>query len=199
MIRCHVCLLDSEKLAAINDGLRAQLPLAQLSEISGVSKSSLSRHTKHLDERLPTRSPAPAIVRTPPAAPAPPPAPAAPSAVAAPHTPACAIPSKETLLQRIEQLWAESIDGLEASKETIKVLKPNGESLEVPGDLRSRVGFIREGRGVLELAGLATGHFQRGGEPSGAQVAIQIVCPAGSEPRISTEDGGVVLDITPRR
>jgi hypothetical protein len=48
----------------------------------------------------------------------------------------------------------------------------------------------------LELHCRLTGRLDAS---TGPTVAIQIVCPAGSEPRISSEDGGVVLDITPQK
>jgi hypothetical protein len=83
--------------------------------------------------------------------------------------------SKAQLLERIELLWTESLEGLEASKEPITITRPNGSSLELPGDLRARAGFVREARSVLELQGEATGHLVKG--QTGPTFAIQIVMP----------------------
>jgi hypothetical protein len=87
------------------------------------------------------------------------------------------VPTKANLLDRIEFLWTESLDGLEVSKEPITLIKPDGSTLELPGDLRSRVGFLREARSVLELQGAATGELIKG-QPTNP-VGITIVMPAG--------------------
>jgi hypothetical protein len=84
--------------------------------------------------------------------------------------------SKAQLLERIELLWTESLEGLEVSKERIRINKPDGSSVEIPGDLRARAGFVLEARSVLELQGEATGHLVKG--QTGPTFAIQIVVPA---------------------
>jgi hypothetical protein len=85
-------------------------------------------------------------------------------------------------LQRIELLWSESIEGLEASKAEIKVHGRDGSEMTIPGDLRARAAFLREGRGILELAGAATGAWggPGGGPPAEINLALIVGIPRGS-------------------
>jgi hypothetical protein len=199
MTRCTVCQLPPERLAAIDEGLRAQIPLAQLAASCGLSKSTLSRHSQHLDGRTTdptdTNPDAAAQVIAPQITPTRSVATQQSASVAPPQ--ASVGPSKEVLLSRIELLWSESLDGLEAAKEPVRVKRPDGAELEIPGDLRARAGFIREGRQIVELAGAVTGNLVRG-DTGGAHVAIQIVCPAqGSSTSADLDDEGVTIDIGP--
>jgi hypothetical protein len=103
---------------------------------------------------------------------------------------------REQLLRRIELLWNESLDGLGASKEPIRVLKPDGSTLELPGDLRTRSGFIREARQVLEFQATVNGNLA-----VGPTAQIMIVIPqGGASAPFSPELGEVdYIDISPPR
>jgi hypothetical protein len=186
MTKCHVCSLPADRRAAVEEAIRASVPLARIAETSGISKSGLSRHGKHLaghTSHPPTARPTPQPT----------------ALIARPADSSAALgPSKDELLRRIEFLWVESLGGLEASKEPLQIQRRDGSTLTVPGDLRSRVGFLREARGVVELAGTATGHITKG-DVGGAQVAIQIVCPAGAQSQVLESEEGMVLDIGVKR
>jgi hypothetical protein len=164
-MRCSICKLPDRKRAAVDAALAAgDVSLVEVSASSGISKSTLQRHSKHLQavEQPEAQALSPAVMLEPLKQP---------------------VPTKETLLERIEFLWAESLDGLELSKEPITLRKPDGSSVELPGDLRARVGFLREARNLLELQGTASGDLIRGQANQIGQVLI--VCPAmpaGVEP-----------------
>lgn len=81
--------------------------------------------------------------------------------------------TKANLLERIEYLWNESLDGLEVSKEPIRITKPDGSTVELRASC-ARVGFIREARSVLELQGAATGELVKGQSNQIGQVVIVI-------------------------
>ena len=143
----------------------------------GISKSALQRHSKHLAiANKPNAEALPFALMREPLKPQP-------------------VPAKEALLERIEYLWKESLDGLEASKKPITMTKPDGSSIELPADLRSRVGFIREARSVLELQGAATGDLIKGQSNQIGQVVIVVPAkPPGGEPIEFP-----IIDISPGR
>jgi hypothetical protein len=85
-------------------------------------------------------------------------------------------PTREQLIERIEMLWGEGLDGLESSKEPIHITRPDGSTLELQGDLRARKGFIGELREILRLQGEATGDLVRG-QSVEASFSVQIVVP----------------------
>lgn len=160
-MRCSICKLPRAKRTAVDAALMAgDVSLAEVSVSSGISKSALQRHSKHLQavEKQNAETLLPAIMGEP-----------------LKHPP---LPTKETLLERIEYLWTESLDGLELSKVPITLTKADGTITELPGDLRARAGFIREARSVLELQGAATGELVRGQPNQVGQVVI--VVPATS-------------------
>jgi hypothetical protein len=110
-------------------------------------------------------------------------------------------PTREQLIERIEYLWSESIDGIEASKESLTIHKPDGTCVEVPPDLRARAGFIREARSVLELQGEASGHLIRG-QPVSSQVIIVVPAKISNEhghASDSDEPPGVAIDVVSSR
>lgn len=189
-IRCGVCKLPAEKLDAVNAALRrGDVSLQDVAERSGITKSSLHRHKAHM---------APALVVIPaPAEPSVKPEvlrPAAPLStevlaagapgaacadMLAPGPPAPAA-SKARFLERIEMLWGESLDGLEASKEPVTLSKADGSCVTISaGDLRARAAFVREARSVLELQGEATGDLVKG-QASNVIGGVMIVCPASA-------------------
>jgi hypothetical protein len=177
-MRCSICKLPERKRAAVDAALAAgDVSLVAVSVSTGLSKSALQRHSKHRAEPNdhPAVSPLPFVTEKP--------------------TSEIAVPTKESLLERIEFLWAESIDGLELSKEPITVRKPDGSSVDLPGDLRARVGFIREARSVLELQGAATGELVKGQSNQIGQVVI--VVPE-RQPGVEPVDYRVI-DILPSR
>jgi hypothetical protein len=67
------------------------------------------------------------------------------------------------------------MSGLQASKEAIRVEKPDGSTVEVPGDLRSRAAFLREARSILQLEAEVTGELA-----AAPTFAVQIVMPAAT-------------------
>ena len=133
--RCSVCQISSEERAAIDAALREGASLQVISNHTGVSKSSLWRHSKHLEGGKPTL-PAQKAVCT---------------VARNENTSVSPSVALEQALNRNELLWNEALDGLEAAKQPIVVTRPDGSKLEVPGDLRARAGFIRAGRDVLHL------------------------------------------------
>jgi hypothetical protein len=70
-------------------------------------------------------------------------------------------------------LWDEALDGLEAAKQPITVQRPDGASMELPGDLRARAGFIRTARDVLQLGVELSGEL---GQPATINADILLVC-----------------------
>ncbi len=158
-IRCGVCKLPLEKREAVEAALGGDIALAEIAATSGISASSLSRHaTRHMKNQAQPRVTKPAVTKLP-ARPLVPvtqaEVPAEPLAV----TDSLPAPTKDCLMNRLELLWNESLAGLEAAKESVVLTKSDGSRLEVPGDLRSRAAFIREGRSVLEILGLASGEL----------------------------------------
>jgi hypothetical protein len=151
-VRCGVCKLDPQRRSAVDSALRGQVPLDQLSHLSGISKSSLHRHAQHLErsEALPATELTGQIEA------------ADKQAVAVPQAAVPADPpSKSELRERVSLLWTEAMEGLSASKEPVRVMRPDGSTMEIPGDLRSRVGFLRVATSVAELGGQATGELTR--------------------------------------
>ena len=196
-IRCSICRLEPQKRAAIDAALsRGDISFQEVAERVGIHKSSIQRHAKHI--KAPAAA-APTAEEFPPEPPAPvPPAPvplairASAEPVHSPETPAPVVeviqpgadtpaqPSatKAKLLERIEGLWGEVVDGLRAAREPLRLTRKDGATVELPaGDLRARAAFVREGRGVLELSGQATGDLK--GAAVGPGCPVMIVIPAG--------------------
>jgi hypothetical protein len=172
---CRVCNLGQEDRAAIDEALQNGVPLEQISRGCGISDSSLHRHfhrhvkadaTKVSTGKADMKSPEP--VRSSVSMPA----------VLEPiHEASLEKPTKQQLLERIEMLWGEGFDGLEATKEAIYLTRADGSKVELhAGDLRARKGFIGELREILRLQGEATGDLVRG-QSVEANFAIQIVVP----------------------
>lgn len=78
--------------------------------------------------------------------------------------PAPALVDRETALaeplDRAELLFREALAGLEDTKRPITLTKPEGSEIELPGDLRSRAGFIRAARDVLDQLARLRGLFE---------------------------------------
>jgi hypothetical protein len=154
-IRCRICQLEPEKQAAIAEALRESVPLQVISDRTGLSKSSIWRHSKHLAKAA-GQEKAPKAVVTPRAK-TPVPAPPRPTALAhTVQTPDPAAPleveaKRRQGLDRTEQLWGEVSECLQAAKEPVVVVKPDGSTLEVPVDLRTRSSVIRAGKDVIDL------------------------------------------------
>jgi hypothetical protein len=103
--------------------------------------------------------------------------------------------TRTQLLRRLELLWDEALDGLEASKEPVQVQKPDGSMVELPGDLRARAAFIREARSVVGLSA------EISGELAGPSIFVQVVvpgigCPVSDPGEV---EDGPIIDITPQR
>jgi hypothetical protein len=188
-LRCSICTLPPEKRDAIDEALSSgTITLIEVAASSGISKSALQRHSKHLDPSAPEE---PKAIKQKELAPI-----LAPAQVTPAPQPDTA-GTKVRLLERIEFLWNESLDGLALSKEPITVKKPDGTSLELPGDLRARAGFIREARSVLELQGEVTGDFIKG-QPFAGNIQVQIVMPA-SDNRPQPDSGFDFVEIAVAR
>jgi hypothetical protein len=154
--RCSICKLPAAQLAAINTALQSDISLHEVAQTSGLSKSSLHRHLKHAISG-PAISPEPLPPATTEDAQAEIVAP--PSAANVSRT----IATKEELLGRVEHLWSEALDGLEASKNPSWLNRPDGSRVEIPGgDLRARTGFLRVAADVLRLHCDTSGHFLKG-------------------------------------
>ena len=182
ILRCSICKLNPTRRAVVESALAGGVALAEISRRSGLSKSALSRHSRH--GAAPTGQTAAAkesISSEPPAKEAtgiavrpqviPPASSSDPQALAARRTDVS--PSRAQLLERVEMLWDETLDGLEAAKQPITVQRPDGTSMELPGDLRARAGFIRTARDVLHLGAELSGELA---QPATINGDIFLVC-----------------------
>jgi hypothetical protein len=155
--------------------LRNGLSLGEVAARCGITKSSLWRHSQHgvKAEAAATQPTATRKAKTP--LPAPPkPARPAKTAVPAPQETALTAPAPKTPAPpvteppldvegkrqraegRLERLWDEALDGLEAAKQPITIDKGNGEVITVPPDLRARAGFIKCGQSIIDSPGKTT-------------------------------------------
>jgi hypothetical protein len=155
--QCSVCKLDPERLKTINEALRNRtISLAEVAQKSRLTKSSLHRHSHHLDplERSITID-------------------------KADDGTDCDLTKRE-ILSRIEILWRESMDGLAASKAPITLRQANGATVELKaGDLRTRAAFLREGRHTLEAAADWSGYPRKIVSDRGdAMIQIVVPCPS---------------------
>jgi len=165
--------LEPAKVDAINEALAGEVPLEVLSRRTAISKSALHRHKQHLDRFNPGQSP---VVETTPVAP-----PAKRSVEVSltsgtPAAPPKAPLNKSQLLERVDLLWTEAMEGLAETKKPIRLTKSGGEVVEVPGDLRSRCGFLRVASSIAELGGRASGELTNVG-PGGVDMTrpIQVI------------------------
>lgn len=176
--QCSICRLTPERLTAVNNALAdANISLVQIARTSGLSKSALSRHWHH-------------------------------SKISVPAAPHCAnlietdgpVPTKRELLSRLEMLWTEATEGLQAAKEPITLKGPDGSDVEVKaGDLRAMSNFLREARQTLEMEGDWLGHF-----PSRQQGAVWgggvVIVVPGRSPEVANGDNDGCVEIAlPRR
>jgi hypothetical protein len=180
-IRCPICRLDPRKLEAINAALRSGASLEQISERSGLSKSSLHRHSKHIPDSGTPEPPKNEILAPP---------------KAAERWPAA---TRETrpLLDRVEQLWNEIEECMALAKEPITLRRPDGSTIELPCDVRARASVIREGRGVLDLLGQVTGEFRQGTEPQNVTLIKVISLPKADDPPRSPVLEGTATHLDP--
>jgi hypothetical protein len=108
-------------------------------------------------------------------------------------------PSRTQLLERVEMLWDEALDGLEAAKQPITVQRPDGTSMELQGDLRARAGFIRTARDVLHLGAELSGELA---QPATINADIFLVCDFVRSPqpdpamRPDAVDGAIDISYT---
>ena len=220
---CKVCVLDQEHRTAIDDALSSGVPLDTISHKCGIGRSSLHRHF-HRHLRPDKNEPGPkshgsrrTVQTTPVSASAKLPDPPELTAIvrgrqrdtdtitsitvagsssgqSGENDGSAQTSTKAELLGRLEYLWHESLDGLDATKEAIRIEKANGSVIELPGDLRARAGFIREGRQVLELVAAANGDLSAGH----AEARILIVLPVMTV-RGDKNSDDCVVDIEPGR
>jgi hypothetical protein len=174
-IRCTICRLEPEKQQAISTALQESVPLQVISNRTGLSKSSIWRHSKHMakvggQEKAPKAMPK---VQTPVPAPQEPPLPAP-----APKTPAPEPLDPELKRQRaegrLERLYNEAIEGLEASKEPVVLTKADGSVIEVR-DLRARAAFIRAGQGIVDSQAKLHGLYDQPAGPLFGDVVFHSV------------------------
>ena len=195
---CTVCRLPLDQQRVVDAALKSEASLEQISDATGISRSTLHRHRHHSahanlggttfgedgsycnDRSLaaPSYSVPKALEQTEVAG----------LSIQSP------IATREQLLEKIEHLFHEAIEGLEATKQPIRLKKPDGSVIELPGDLRVRPGFIREARECLSMLGAATGTLVAG--PASGSVII--VMPEGQPSKDSYLKD--VIDIAmPRR
>lgn len=191
IIRCSVCRLPADKRQAIDAALTSgQASLAEIGRVSKISVSALQRHhANHLNrpvgaaEALHT---AIAPVQQLGAAGLPMP----------PQTPASNPEStKDELLSKIRFLWGEALEGLDASKQSLTVTKPDGSTLEIPGDLRARTGFIREARKIAELEGTINGDLEPAPNNINGVIIVLPQASAGKQFASEPYDTECVVDI----
>lgn len=188
---CKVCILDRKHREVIDEALRNAVPLDEIARGCGIGRSSLHRHFhRHMS---PDRSAAHPSDVAPVRA-----TERMPAAVAASEPPVAetrkARPTKQQLINRIEMLWGEGLDGLAVSKQPISVIRADGSQFQIPGDLKARKGFLGELRELVRLQGEATGELVRGSVE--ANFAIQIVMPTmTSVPSESGPHDPPIIDI----
>lgn len=188
---CKVCILDRKHREVIDEALRNAVPLDEIARGCGIGRSSLDRHFhRHMS---PDRSAAHPSDVAPVRA-----TERMPAAVAASEPPVAetrkARPTKQQLINRIEMLWGEGLDGLAVSKQPISVIRADGSQFQIPGDLKARKGFLGELRELVRLQGEATGELVRGSVE--ANFAIQIVMPTmTSVPSESGPHDPAIIDI----
>lgn len=188
---CKVCILDRKHREVIDEALRNAVPLDEIARGCGIGRSSLHRHFhRHMS---PDRSAAHPSDVAPVRA-----TERMPAAVAASEPPVAetrkARPTKQQLINRIEMLWGEGLDGLAVSKQPISVIRADGSQFQIPRDLKARKGFLGELRELVRLQGEATGELVRGSVE--ANFAIQIVMPTmTSVPSESGPHDPAIIDI----
>jgi hypothetical protein len=140
---CKVCELDQDHRAAVDEALQSCVPLDTISRGCGIGRSSLHRHFhRHVKRDVTNGAPRSAAPMSMPGTePVLSPASAATS-LSSSVEPRVEGSTKQQLICRIEQLWAEGLDGLASSKEPIFVTRADGSTVELKGDLRARKGFI---------------------------------------------------------
>lgn len=167
MIRCSICALSAEQHEALAEALRAGVSLQAISDKTNLTKSSSWRHSRRLDRadgQAKQNAMAPNPSTVPAAAPATMPAPKEqPTAVVPTTTKELDQPvsnivpakprSREDTLAKLDYLWGDALDGLEASKKPLIVTKADGTEIEVPGDLRCRAAFLNVATKIVQTGG----------------------------------------------
>jgi hypothetical protein len=186
MSKCSVCALPAQTREAIDGFLRNGASLGEVAARRGVTKSSLWRHSQHVvnaggHEKAPKPIPAPPKTARPVKTAVP--APVEPALPApAPKTPAVEPPvdaeaSRKRALDRTEQLWGEVSECLRLAREPVTIVKPDGDTLEVPVDLRTRSSVIRPGKDVIDLDARPNGLYDpQAGPRFGEVVFANVIC-----------------------
>jgi hypothetical protein len=153
-MRCSVCELEPARLTAINETLRdPAVSLSELACTSGIARSTLARHARHLTQNAD---------------------PIVPHKLAEAET----VLTKSEVLRRAEFLWGQAVKGLEASQVPITFTKGDGSKIDIQaGDLKAQAAMLRESRHLLEAAADWSGHPRRivGNEPG---CLVQLIVPA---------------------
>ncbi len=177
-IQCSVCRLDQPRRNAIDRALRdPRITLDELSATAGVTRSSLHRHSRHLDSNAKSVD----------------------LDAASDDEPGL---SKLEILNRIEHLWNECMSGLAAAKSPLYLTKKDGSTIELPaGDLKSRSSFVREARHCLEASADWAGYPRQLVSGPGGGGAVVIVLPPHRDwaPGDLDDDGAVTLALPQRR
>jgi len=171
LLRCTICKLPAEKLAAINSSLLGGASQQTVATEHGLSKAGTGRHARHLpgynaaaaqpkgsDTPIMAERTAPGTETAVPAPPkaalpakTPPPAPQETAlTVPAPEAPPLDVKAKlERAEGRLEHLWGEALDGLEASKVPVVLTKADGSIVEVHNH-SARASFIRVAKDIIQ-------------------------------------------------
>jgi hypothetical protein len=101
-------------------------------------------------------------------------------------------------LERAEQLWDELSECLRLAREPVVIVKPDGSTLEVPVDLRTRSSVIRAGKDVIDLDARLNGLYDPQAGPRLGDVIYQnvIMMPKALDPG-EPRPGGRVINVQP--
>jgi hypothetical protein len=171
--KCSVCQLEPAKQEAVAAALRENVPLRVISAQTGLSRSALSRHSKHMAR--------PAAAETQPKA-------ALPVKIAVPApvesvepAPVVKAPepddqeARKRALDRAERLWSEIAECLQLAREPAVIARPDGSTLEIPVDLKTRSAVVRAGRDVIDLDARLNGLYDPQAGPRLGEVVFQNV------------------------
>jgi hypothetical protein len=187
MIRCSICRLSDEKRSAINASLQAGVSLDELAAQTGIHRSSLGRHGRNclrspvpVEQSTPISTPPKAAVevRLPKTVASMPPKPVAPAHAVQTPDPAAPLDMearRRQALERAEQLWSELEECLRLAREPVVIVKPDGSTLEVPVDLRTRSSVIRAGKDVIDLDARLNGLYDNPAAAPFGSVVFQSV------------------------
>jgi hypothetical protein len=113
----------------------------------------------------------------------------------APEAPADTEAARRRALARSEELWSELSDCLRLAKQPTLIPRPDGTTLEVPLDLKTRSAVIRTGATIVDLDARLAGVYEIPTGPRLGEVVFANVILLPKNPDIENADAcGPVVD-----